>query len=71
MTLIELLKQVENAIEVAKDCGESPADIRVSLQIDGPGAESVWADEIELCYDNNGQVSGCVLVGEFTGSDRY
>jgi len=70
MTLAELAQQIANAVEAVKDCGESPDDIKISLQIDGPDTESVWSDEIELHYDNNGQASGCVLVGEFGGNEQ-
>lgn len=69
MTLSELKEEVDAAIERAIEHGESPDSVAVSLQIDGlsgdvPGEASVWArDSIELHYDNNGQASGCVLVG--------
>lgn len=70
MTLSELKKEVDGAIESAIDQGQNPDDIIVSLQIEGAGDGSilgngaVWAkDEIELHYDNDGQASGCVLVG--------
>ncbi len=67
MTLSELAKKVSEAVESANEFGESPKEINVSLQIDGPKTESVCAIEnIELHYDNNCQASGCVLVGEFS-----
>jgi len=68
MTLSELKKEVDAAIESAIDQGQKPDEIVVSLQIeevDGmSGNGTVWAkDEVELHYDNNAQASGCVLVG--------
>lgn len=63
MNLQELKECVDGAIETAIENGESPAEIVVTLQIDGPEAESVWSsDEVELHYDGNIQASGCVLV---------
>ena len=71
MNLSELDTKVQAAIEHAKECGESPDEIRVSLQIDdsdGPGG--VWSSEdVELHYDNNGQASGCVLTAVNAQSD--
>ena len=70
MTLSELNKHVVNAIEKAKEYRESPDNILVSLQINGPHGETVWATSgLELLYDNNGQASGCVLTGEISGRE--
>lgn len=63
MNLQELKEYVDVAIERAIENGESPAEIVVTLQIDGPEDESVWSsDEVELHYDGNLQASGCVLT---------
>lgn len=66
MKLSELKKKVvDQAIDHANECGdESPEEIEVSLQIDGPGANcSVFSnDSVELHYDNNLNASGCVLT---------
>lgn len=65
MNLRELQTAVENAIQVAYDCGEKPKDIIVSLQIDDkadPHHGFVQSDEdVELTYDNNATASGCVI----------
>jgi hypothetical protein len=69
MTLSELKSEVDAAIERAAECGESPDDIVVSVQIDtvahgGDFESSVSAvDDLELCYDNDATASGCVIVG--------
>ena len=63
MTLATLLAHVTNAIEYAEECDADPEEIPVTLQIDGPGALTVWSGEdVTLHYDNDGQASGCVMV---------
>ena len=62
MNLLELKEKVDNAIEYANECQEKPSDIVVSLQIDGPGTETVYSSDVDLHYDNNLQASGCVLT---------
>jgi len=67
MNLKELEEKAILACEYAEECGEDPRDIKISLQIDGPKAQSICAaEDVELHYDNDCQASGCVLVGEFT-----
>lgn len=64
MNLLELKRMADAAVQQAIECGESPDEIPVTLQIDGPTAgDSVYsAEEVELHYDNNMQASGCVLT---------
>lgn len=63
MTLNELKRAVESAIESATEYGESPDDIIVTIQIDdAPSGESIWSENIEVCYDGNCNASGCVLL---------
>jgi hypothetical protein len=62
MNLLELRTKVNEAIESAKEYDEAPDDIIVTIQIEAPEF-SIWADDIELHYDNNCQASGCVVVG--------
>ena len=62
MNLLELKKQVDNAVKYAEECGEKPDDIIVTLQIDND-THCIWSDEgVELHYDNNTDTSGCVLT---------
>ena len=68
MNLLELKESVDNAIEAAKEFDVLPKDIDVSIQID-INKSSVWSDDVELHYDNDGMASGCVLVGELTGRE--
>ena len=68
MNLIDLKAAVENTIQKVKEDGRKPEDIRISIQIDclsGCGeCKSAYTDsELELSYDNDCQVSGCVLWG--------
>lgn len=58
MNLKELKECVDNAIEYATEREEAIEDIVVSVQIEGSSV-----DDIEFHYDNNCQVSGCVLLG--------
>ncbi len=63
MNLVELQQYVNQAIEDAKEFGQDPKEITVSIQIDDDQSESLWADDIELTYDNDTQACGCVLHG--------
>lgn len=68
MTLNELQEAVECAIEKAEELGQSPDAILVSIQIDrvsvsGSYLDSVSATEVDLEYDGDACVSGCVLLG--------
>jgi len=63
MNLMELKKAVDSAIELAIEYGETPDEIIVSLQLDGPETQSAFSsDDVELHYDNNLCASGCVLT---------
>ena len=63
MNLLELKSFVNRAIVNAKENRNDPAEITVSIQVDDTESESLWSDDIELTYDNDGQASGCVLHG--------
>jgi len=63
MNLLELKTFVDTVIENVKEFKQNPEDVLVSVQIDDVESESLWSDDIELAYDNNGQASGCVLHG--------
>lgn len=63
MDLRELQKKVNNAVIHAVECGVSPNDVDVSVQIDDMSGKSAFTTDLELHYDNDGQASGCVLVG--------
>ena len=64
MTLADLKRKVDAAIEVAIERHESPDEIPVTLQIEtsGSGHDAVCAHEdLELHYDGGAQATGCVL----------
>ena len=61
MNLMELKSYIDRAIESAKEYGEDPIEIMVSIQIDDTERGSLWSDDVELTYDNDCQASGCVL----------
>jgi len=58
MNLLELKKQVDNAIDRTKNNGDKPENIIVTIQID-----EMFTENVELHYDGDLQASGCVLVG--------
>lgn len=63
MNLEELKKEVDDAIERAKDFEIPLNEIKVGLQIDGPGqAYTCSTSDVELHYDNDGDASGCVIT---------
>lgn len=64
MNLRELQQKVTDAIESAIEYGDEPANITVSIQVDHRDGKSEWSSDVELHYDNDCQVSGCVLVGD-------
>lgn len=66
MNLIELRDAANRAIESAKEYGDDPTEITVSIQVD-INRESVWSNDVELHYDNDCQASGCVIAGEAKG----
>ena len=64
MTLLELYKEIKKTIESVKEDGRSPENIQISIQIDNMIGTSIWSTEINVMYDNDCQVSGCVIFGE-------
>ncbi len=64
MNLVELKEAVKSSIEHAIECGVSPEDVDVSLQIDTSGKGDVaCSGDVEAHYDNDCQASGFVMVG--------
>ena len=64
VTLADLKRKVDTAIEAAIERNESPDEIPVTLQIEttGSGHDSICAHEdLELHYDGGAQATGCVL----------
>ncbi len=62
MKLTQLKEAAERAIEYARECGEDPDEIPVTLQIDRENENPIWSDvAVELHYDNNTFASGCVI----------
>jgi len=69
MNLYDLKLAVDEAVERALENGESAHNIVVSIQIDScnNGPESIFCNDVELCYDHDTQCSGCCIFGEMTG----
>ena len=69
MSLQKLAEFANRAVENAKEYGANPDEVPVSIQIDCTESESLWADDVELTYDGDGQASGCVLHGWAKNND--
>ena len=71
MNLLELKRLVDYTIESAVEEGYSPGEVLVSLQIDGledkiegmKDPVSACSSDVELHFDGDLNVSGCVLLG--------
>ena len=63
MNLRELKEKVDATIESAVEIGDTPENIMVSIQIDRDHG-SFWSSDIELHYDDDACVSGCVIAGD-------
>lgn len=69
MNLLELKKAVDIAIESVIESEDTPENTLVSMQIDGPEAQSVWSDfDLKVLYDGNACISGCVILGQYEDS---
>ena len=62
MNLLELKESVDIAIESAIECGENPAEITVSIQVE-KNQEAMFSSDVEAHYDGDGCASGYVIVG--------
>lgn len=71
MTLTQLKKQVDDAIEYAIECRQNPETIPVTLQLnkDGDEGDALCAyDDVEVHYDNNACASGCVITATLSAN---
>jgi hypothetical protein len=63
MTLADLKRQVDTAIENAIERNESPDEIPVTLQLEKQGDGAIWGHEdCELRYDGGLFATDCVIV---------
>ena len=70
MNLLELQGEVNRIISKAVEDKVAPHTIAVSIQIEY-SEECRWSTDLELHYDNDGQVSGVVIVGENGQKDLW
>lgn len=65
MNLLDLHEEVVNAIQYAFECGVDPKEVLVSMQIEDAGHTycNDREEPVELHYDNDGNASGCVILG--------
>jgi hypothetical protein len=63
MTLEELKNAALFACLQARENGQQPNEVQVSLQLDSDDGQALWSsNHVELHYDGDGQTSGCVLT---------
>lgn len=67
MNLLELKEKVNEILESVREDGRQPEDIDVSVQIEMntvDGWKSVCSNSVEIHYDNDACISGCVIAGD-------
>jgi hypothetical protein len=63
MNVSELKESVDKLVDHMIEIGINPDEVSVSVQINTSVDSARAADSISLEYDNDGDVSGCVLLG--------
>ncbi len=68
MTLEDLRKAVASTIVKVYEAGKTPEQVEVSVQVDimsalGSCEASFHATTCEVLYDNDADVSGCLVLG--------
>ena len=63
MNLIEHKNEILRIIDAVHEAGDDPNDVEVSIQIERGLQPPLYSHDIEILYDNYGDVSGCVIYG--------
>jgi hypothetical protein len=63
MNLASLKAEIEKTIECVKEDGRDPVDVMVAVQVDNAAGKSVWSLDVDVLYDNDCNVSDCVIFG--------
>ena len=67
MTLLELHDEITATMERIRGAGQNPDDIPVTLQLNH-GENDKWGHaSMEVCWDNNTQATGCVIIADMEG----
>ncbi len=69
MTILELKDKVDATIERVIECGQSPDDIPVTLQLESGSRTACGGLSMDVVWDNNAQATGCVIVADMEDDD--
>jgi hypothetical protein len=64
MTLLELYDKLNRTIHRVREEGQNPDDIPVTLQLNGGEYDRCGHASMDVCWDNNTQATGCVIVAD-------
>ncbi len=64
MTLLELHDAIVSTMERIREEGQAPDDIPVTLQLNHGDGDKWGHESIEVCWDNNTQATGCVIIAD-------
>lgn len=64
MTLLELADKLSAVLERVRDEGQNPDDIPVTLQLNSGDYDRWGHASMDVCWDNNTQATGCVIVAD-------
>jgi len=64
MTLLELHDDIVKTIDRIREEGQNPDDIPVTLQLNHDDGDKWGHASMEVCWDNNTQATGCVIVAD-------
>jgi hypothetical protein len=67
MTLLELHDEIVATMDRVREGGRNPDDIPVTLQLNH-GDDDKWGyTSMAVCWDDNTQATGCVIVADMEG----
>lgn len=67
MTLLELHDEIVKTIDRIREEGQNPDDIPVTLQLNHGDGDKWGYASMEVCWDNNTQATGCVIIADLEG----
>lgn len=65
MTLLELHDKITSTMERIREEGKNPDDIPVTLQLNHGDGDKWGSESMDVCWDNNTQATGCVIIADF------
>lgn len=67
MTLLELHDEITATMQRIREAGQNPDDIPVTLQLNHGDNDKWGHSSMEVCWDNNTQATGCVIIADMEG----